>query len=88
MFFGKTERTLYLSKSWEELRENKCSANYNKEDYSRAIEYLNKALKIYFKTLGPEHPYVAMVYENLAKAYEKKGDKKRAEEIRKRLGED
>ncbi len=50
-------------------------------------------LKIYIKTLGPDHPYVATVYENLAEVYEKKGNRKKAgeyrrkaEEIRKRLG--
>ncbi len=59
----------------------------HKEDYDKAVEYYNKALKIYLKILGPEHPYVATVYGNLAEVYEKKGNKKKAEEYRKKAEE-
>lgn len=45
-----------------------------KGEYIKAIEYLQKALKIDLNKLGPEHPDVARDYSNLGLTYEGKGD--------------
>jgi hypothetical protein len=39
--------------------------------YSQARPLLKRALKIWVKTLGPEHPNVATVLENLAQLQRK-----------------
>ena len=53
-------------------------AYYHKDEYDMAIGYYIKALSIYLKTLGPNHPEVAMTYGNLGIAYANKGDYDRA----------
>ena len=48
------------------------------DDYDRAIESYQKALKIGLKEFGPEHPEVAVRHNNLGAAYDHKGDYGRA----------
>ena len=38
-------------------------------DYSKALEYLQKALKIKLEILGKNHPDVAMCYDNIGAVY-------------------
>ena len=49
-------------------------------DYAKAEEYYNKALGIYLKKLGADHPYVATSYNNLAGVYDSQGKYAKAEE--------
>ena len=46
----------------------------DKGDYDRASEYYRKALAVSLKTLGPDHPDVATVYNNLGIACSYKGE--------------
>ena len=43
-------------------------------DYNRALEYLNKALKIREKVLGTEHPSTAINYNDIGVCYDNLGD--------------
>ena len=43
-------------------------------DYAKAMEYLSKALDIWEKVLGTEHPNVATSYDNIGYVYSKQGD--------------
>jgi tetratricopeptide (TPR) repeat protein len=45
-----------------------------KDDYDKAIEYYQKALKLDFEQVGPGHTEVAIRYNNLGIAYEYKGE--------------
>ena len=48
--------------------------------YDKALEHSQKALAIQLKQLGPEHPYVAGSYYNMAYVYEAKKDLAKAKE--------
>ena len=48
--------------------------------YDKALEHYQKALAIDLKQLGPEHPYVAMSYNNMAYVYKAKKDLVKAKE--------
>ena len=50
------------------------SAYENKGEYEKAIEYNEKCLAIYKKTLGPEHFSVAITYVNIGLVYKNKGE--------------
>jgi len=43
-------------------------------DYVKALEYYQKALSIFEKVLGKEHPSTATTYNNIAGVYYKQGD--------------
>ena len=48
-------------------------------DYAKAEPLYQRALKIYEKALGPDHPYTAAILNNLADLYDQKGDYAKAE---------
>ena len=49
--------------------------NYDDQgNYEAALEYYGKALEIYEKVLGKEHPDTAMTYNNLANVYDDQGN--------------
>ena len=50
------------------------SVYYQKGDYDKALEYLNKALTIQKAKLGEEHTDVATSYNNIGSLYSKKGN--------------
>ena len=52
----------------------------NKGEYDKALEYLQKALAIYLKQLGPDHPNVASTYNNMAFFYKARKDLPKAKE--------
>jgi tetratricopeptide (TPR) repeat protein len=41
------------------------AAWYAKGEYDKAIEYYEKALKVYILTFGEDHPWVATGWNNL-----------------------
>ena len=45
-----------------------------KAEYDKALEYLQKALVIYLKELGPDHPRVATSYNGIGLVYNNKGE--------------
>ncbi len=45
-----------------------------KADYDRALEWYFKAMAIYKKVLGKEHPSTATTYNNIAVVYDSQGD--------------
>ena len=45
-----------------------------KRNHDRAIECLQKSLKIRLDKLGPDHPDVAKIYNSIAWNYERKWD--------------
>jgi tetratricopeptide (TPR) repeat protein len=51
---------------------------YKLGDYNKAIEYYKKALGIYLKTIGENHPVTAISYNNLGAVYGSKGDYNKA----------
>jgi len=51
----------------------KAKAFSNKEQYEKADRYYRASLKIQLKTLGPEHPDVAVTYNNIGMACDFKG---------------
>lgn len=54
---------------------------YTAGSYDGAIEVQNKALAASIKAYGPNHPKVAVVWNNLGKSYNAKGDYERAIEF-------
>ena len=48
--------------------------------YDKALEHYQKSLAIYLKQLGPEHPSVAISYNNMAYVYKAKKDLAKAKE--------
>ena len=44
-----------------------------KGEYDKAIEYYEKALKVYLKAFGEDHPNVAVYWNNLGSVWEEKG---------------
>ena len=42
--------------------------------YERALEYYQKALEIFIKVFGQDHPDVATSFNNIGAVYEGKGD--------------
>jgi tetratricopeptide (TPR) repeat protein len=52
----------------------------NKAEYDKALEYYQKDLAISLKQLGPDHPDVAMSYNNIAFVYKAKKDLPKAKE--------
>ena len=51
-----------------------------KGEYDKALEHFQKALAIWLKQLGPEHPHVVMSYYNIAYVYKAKKDLAKAKE--------
>lgn len=49
-----------------------------KGEYQVAIKMCNKALRIWKKVLGNQHPNIACCYDELAQIYEQKGECERA----------
>ena len=49
--------------------------------YDKALEHYQKSLAIYLKQLGPEHPYVATSYNNMANVYKDKKDMAKAKAV-------
>ena len=49
-------------------------------EYSRAIEYYKKALKIDLKIFGNQHPDIATRYNNIAEALKGNGEYNKAAE--------
>ena len=47
-------------------------------DYEKAVEYYNNSLSINLKTLGKNHPNVAVAHNNLGVLYRAKGDNEKA----------
>ena len=54
--------------------------HHKKGEYDKALEYSEKALAIELKQLGPEHPYVAQSYMNMAFVHKAKKDLAKAKE--------
>ena len=52
----------------------------NKGEYDKALEHYQKSLAIKLKQLGPEHPSVAISYNNMAYVYKAKKDLAKAKE--------
>jgi len=52
----------------------------NAGQYDKALEHFQKSLAIQLKQLGPEHPYVATCYNNMASVYKTKKDLAKAKE--------
>ena len=48
--------------------------------YEKALEHFQKALAIYLKKLGPEHPYLVTSYHSMALVYKAKKDLAKAKE--------
>jgi tetratricopeptide (TPR) repeat protein len=48
--------------------------HYGKGEYDKAIEYNEKAMEIWLKSLGNEHPNVALSFYNLGATHQKKGE--------------
>src|SRR4030042_1721628 len=57
---------------------------YRQGRYKEAIPFAERALSIYEKALGPDHPNVAISLNNLAVIYQALGDYKKAEPLLKR----
>ena len=57
-----------------EILNNLGTSHYSLGDYSKAIEYYEKALEIRINTLGENHPDIAGSYNNLGIAYRSLGD--------------
>ena len=54
---------------------NEIAFVYNNQgDYPKALEWVQKALKIFEKVLGLEHPNTATSYHNIASVYFRQGD--------------
>jgi len=47
---------------------------YNNGQYAQAVEWFRKALDIYEKVLGKEHPDTATTYNNIAGVYDSQGE--------------
>ena len=62
-----------VATSWNNLG----GVYYSKDQYEKAIENYKKALPIYEKFLGKEHPYTKGCRENLEMAQEKLAEKVR-----------
>ncbi|HOY19462.1 MAG TPA: tetratricopeptide repeat protein [Haliscomenobacter sp.] len=60
------------------LMTNLGTARESKGEYNKAIEYFEKALQIFLKTFGENHPNVATNYNNLGAAWESKGEYSKA----------
>jgi tetratricopeptide (TPR) repeat protein len=54
--------------------------HYAKTDYDKALEHYQKSLAIRLKQLGPEHPDVAISYNNIGAAHYAKKDLAKAKE--------
>ena len=59
----------------------------NQGNYSKALEYYEKALNMRLSIYGEQHPDVADSYENLYDMYTKLGDTAKAEEFRLKVEE-
>ena len=57
----------------------------DQRDLKQAKEYHERALAIWQQTLGPQHPDVATLYENLAIVLGDQGDLKQAKEYHERV---
>ena len=51
---------------------------HSKGEYDKALEYYEKGLAIYLKTLGGEHPDVATSYNNIGQVWKNKGETNKA----------
>ena len=51
-----------------------AEAYYNERNYDLALEHYKKLLDIKEKVLGKEHPDTATIYNNIAQAYNEKGN--------------
>ena len=60
------------------LMNNLANVYYIQGDYDKALEYYGKALAIYERVLGSEHPDTASTYNNLANVYYAQGDYEKA----------
>lgn len=63
---------------YAETLQNNSIIYYNKNDYIRAEEYSIKALEIAQNTLNEAHPFIGIIYNDLASIYMKQGDFERA----------
>ena len=54
--------------------------HYEKGEYEKALEHYQKSLAIDLIQLGPEHPYVAGSYHNMALVHKAKKDLAKAKE--------
>eukprot|EP00002_Diphylleia_rotans_P034021 TRINITY_DN7281_c0_g2_i1.p1 TRINITY_DN7281_c0_g2~~TRINITY_DN7281_c0_g2_i1.p1 ORF type:complete len:512 (-),score=74.06 TRINITY_DN7281_c0_g2_i1:601-2136(-) len=46
---------------------------YDQDSYEQALEYYERSLAIYLKTVGEEHPNVATLYNGIAAVYDSQG---------------
>ncbi len=53
-------------------------------NYAKAIEYLQKTLEIQLNSLPPHHPSLAITYQNLSMAYDRRHQLKQALECMKK----
>lgn len=58
--------------------------NFHLGNYDIALEWYKKALAIYKKVLGKEHPDTATIYNNIAGVYDRQGDYPKALELYKK----
>src|ERR1017187_1219989 len=71
------------SSEWERLNAEAISL-YKQGHYDQAVVAEKKALQLAEQNLGPDHPTVATVLNNLARAYDEQGQYAQAEPLYKR----
>ena len=60
------------------LFNNMAGVYYAQGDYGKALEYYGKALAIFERVLGTDHPDTATTYNNMGSAYRAQGDYEKA----------
>jgi tetratricopeptide (TPR) repeat protein len=72
-----------ITKVWEDLS-NEAFTLYQRGQCPEAVQRLQDALKAAQLVLGPEHPDVAEILENMAKCYKKMGSQHEANKLEER----
>ena len=72
-----------MANEWQSLNQEAISF-YRKGQYCNAVTMAEKALQAAQRTMGPEHPSVAMSLNNLATFYYAQGQYAQAEPLHKR----
>ncbi|MGH8760081.1 MAG: tetratricopeptide repeat protein, partial [Burkholderiales bacterium] len=83
LLFGAAPSTHAQGIEWEMLNEEAMSL-YQKGQYDRAVSVAKKALDVAERAVGPNHPSVATILNNLAELYRAQGQYAQAEPLLKR----